>query len=567
MNILYIIPPNLQFDYFINPEFNDTTMEYILPYDIAEKTGRKTQKVGKLYTEMPLGILSISSYIKEFNHDLNVELLDFNIVLNKINYFNDDSFDKFFSKYISENVKLKPDIIGISAIFVTQYQNMLILGDVCKKNFPDAFIAAGGGMPTNAYSQIFNETSSFDALCYGEGEIPWKELLEAENKQRYCEESNCWITKNSLNKKLEFKLIMDLDEIPLLDYGLCDFEDYSINPSFASSQIVTRKLPNFLFMSSRGCVNQCTFCSSHSVHGRKMRYYSLERIKEDLNTLQNKYHVEAIVMEDDHFMMDKDRALKIMEIIKDMHLKVVFQNALAMYALDKPFLIAIQNSGVDILQLPIESGSDHVLKDLMHKPLNRKIIKRVTEECYEIGLSTNGNILIGMPGETKEDIEDSINFLKTLPVEWYYIYAATPLFGSDMYKTCMEKGYIDEQSALNASYKRAIVNTEDFSTEWLEEKTYLMNLELNFINNSSFRMGNYQIAISRFEYVTNIVKDHAFALYMLGLCFERLEMEDKAKKYISKAYNIINSSSQWNSYFDYFKKDIFKIPSKYHRFN
>ena len=66
------------------------------------------------------------------------------------------------------------------------------------------------------------------------------------------------------------------------------------------------------------------------------------------------------------------------------------------------------------LVLSVESGSNRVLKEIMHKPLDLSIVKRVIADCRELGIASDISILIGLPGETKQDIEDARTFLKTL---------------------------------------------------------------------------------------------------------------------------------------------------------
>jgi len=86
-------------------------------------------------------------------------------------------------------------------------------------------------------------------------------------------------------------------------------------------------------------------------------------------------------------------------------LKAVFQNGLALYALKREFLEALKKAGVENLLLSIESGNENVLKKIMKKPLKLPIVQRVVDDCRELGIYTNANIIVGMPGETPEDIE------------------------------------------------------------------------------------------------------------------------------------------------------------------
>ena len=147
-----------------------------------------------------------------------------------------------------------------------------------------------------------------------------------------------------------------------------------------------------------------------------------------------------MVLEDDHFLSDNKRAKTIIEIAKNLGMKCVFPNALALFGLKKDMLECLQSAGVKQLTLAVESGSQRVLKELMKKPLKTEITERVANDCYEMGIYTDCNIIIGMPGENLDDINEAREFLKELPANWYRINVATPLAGSEMYETALDRG-------------------------------------------------------------------------------------------------------------------------------
>ena len=508
-NILFIVPPHISFDSFINPSDNERT------------TMKKSSKFGSVLTDMPLGILSLSSYIKKFNAT-KTRLVDFNIILNKMEHFEYCSFKELFYDYLSARrwIEYAPKIIGISTLFTPSYQSMLDVAQCCRDIFPNALLIAGGGIPTNMYREIFRDSSCFDALCYGEGEKPLLGLLKADDKFGYLEHNTSWITRDKVKngQSFEHDFIENLDEIPFYDYEILDINEYGLNPAITAYASVSEKKQNFHVMTSRGCIHHCCFCSSHTVHGRMMRYYSISRVKKDFIHLRDQYGAKTIVFQDDHLMSNRQRALNVIEIIKELQITAVFQNGLSLYALDKEMLTALKSAGVNQLVLSVESGSERVLKEVMHKPLNLSIVKRVSDDCRALGIYTNVNILIGLPGETKQDIDDASLFLKTINANWFIILCATPLVGSEMFDICLHNGYL-KGSYIECDYKKAVIETEDFTAEYIQEKAYYLNLELNFVENSDFRLGNYEIALKGFENAIRARNDHAFAYYFAAKCY------------------------------------------------
>jgi len=541
--ILFIVPPNITFDDFINPSYNVVQKKY--------------GNYGNVLTDMPLGVLSMSAYVKKYTV-AETKLFDFNIVLNKLEGFGFRSFAEFFRDYLSAPmwVDYAPSIIGISALFTPAYQNMLDIARCCRDIFPSAVIVAGGGVPTNVYNEIFRDSACFDALCYGEGEKPLLGLVGADDKFRYLEENHSWITRRKVESGQSFQhdFIENLDEIPLYNYGICETDEYGLNPVITTFTSLDEKKQNFYVSTSRGCPFRCCFCSSHTVHGRKMRYHSINWVGEDLKRLRGQYGAKTIVFQDDHFMANKQRAFEIINIIKGLQMTPVFQSGLALYALDRKMLEALKSAGANPLVLSVESGSERVLKEIMHKPLNLSIVKRVTDDCRELGIYTDVNILIGLPGETKQDIEDTRAFLKTINATWFRINRAVPLVGSEMLDICLKKNYL-KGNYLDCSFKKAIVETEDFSAEYIEEMAYTLNLELNFVENSDYRLGNYEVALQGFENVIRIKNDHAVAYYYAAKCYEKLGNFKKAQQYMNNA-KMHREKSFWRKYVDMFNISI-----------
>lgn len=551
--LLFLIPMHITFESFLNPAHNSRTFSKL-----------DGKKYNSLSTDLPLGAISMSAYIKKFI-DIEIHLFDFNAEINSLNSFNYNTFyeccyELLFEKYLKNNIIF--NYIGISSLFSPSYNNFIDCGNVSKKLFPNALIIGGGNIPTNSYEQIYNSNAAdaFDALCFGEGEKPLLELLMAQDHIAYLQNSNQWITKDKIKISdepliLEHNFIENLDEIPFFDYDLCDFEKHSSNQVTSSFHNVGNKR-GFHIMTSRGCPYLCTFCASHKTHGRKMRYHSIERVEKDLNKLVTQYNAGTIVFQDDHLMADKDRVFSILKIIEDLKVESLYQNGLTLYALDYEMLNAFYNAGVRHLVLPIESGSERVLKELMKKPLKLKISERVANDCRKLGIYTNSNILIGMPGETVTDLNEGIVNLKKINTNWFNVACASPIVGSDMHKVAVEKKYIKINN-LGADFRLATIETEDFSKEYIQEYQYRMNLELNFVNNNDMKFGEYKLALMGFNNVIRLRDDHAFAHYYASICYLELGQNEESD-YHFELFMKNAFTSFWNKWVNFFKLAIDK---------
>lgn len=227
--VLFIIPPYSDYDGFVNPAFNDSRM--------VKKSGEYKQ----LVTDMPIGLLSLSSYIKEHT-DTEVGLLDFNILLNEMDTFDYKSFADMFKDVFSrrEWLDFNPTIVGISALFTSIYFNMLDMAKILRQIFPGSLIIAGGAVPTCMFNEIYEYSTSFDSLCYGEAEKPLLALLQAKSKgediTHFLEGHSSWITKEKVRDGVSFKhdFIENLDEIPFYDYSLLNVSKNNMSPSLNS---------------------------------------------------------------------------------------------------------------------------------------------------------------------------------------------------------------------------------------------------------------------------------------------------------------------------------------------
>lgn len=536
--ILFLVPVHISYESYVSPPKNARTVL---------KNGRI---LNSLATDLPLGLLSMSAYLKK-HYELDVRLVDFNVEVSALNDFDFPNFASFAMRYLTENfdADFTPDIIGISSLFSPSYQNFIELGQTIKTIWPEAFLVGGGNIPTNSYQHI-HRTGGFrfyDALCFGEGEKPMLGLIGADSPEIYANQSESWITARKLDDFFVPKhdFIVDLDEIPFYDYALCDHGRHSLNPVMTSYAAHSDSM-GYHIMTSRGCPFHCTFCASHQVHGRKMRYHSTERVFADIHRLVDEYAARTLIFQDDHFMADKARVLKILAFIEQEKLNAIFQNGLTLYSLDYETLSAFKRAGVNQLVLPIESGSEKVLKHQMKKPLKMSISRQVAKDCRKLGIYSNANVLIGLPGETRQDIEEARLNLRSIPANWYHVVCASPVVGSEIHKIASEMGYISGD-VLGADYRIAVINTPDFSADYIQDMQYVFNLELNFLYNSDLRLGNLSLAETGFRNVLNLRPDHLMANLCLAYVHAKQGDDDNAAECLAKCHQY-HCTGGWEKY-------------------
>jgi radical SAM superfamily enzyme YgiQ (UPF0313 family) len=538
-SLLFVVPMHITWASFIEPNY----------YNVGIK-----KQDGFSYnpprTDLPLGPLSMSAYLKKFI-DIDVKLIDFNAEVNALESIPFSNFKEICISFFDKIKDFNPDFIGVSSLFSPSFANFMDAGLAAKEIWPDSLVLGGGNIPTNSYEEIYKDKGCtyFDGLCFGEGEKPLLSVISSSDPKLELSTNKSWITKEKVLSNNLFvpkhDFIEDLDEIPFFDYDLCDIDKHHSNQVVASYHNLD-KSRGFHIMTSRGCPYLCTFCASHRTHGRSMRYHSISRFKEDCIILKEQYAAETVIFQDDHLMGDTGRVYKILDIIGELGLQSVYQNGLTLYALDRPMLEAFWNAGVRHLVLPVESGSEKVLKSQMKKPLKMRISYRVAKDCRDLGIYTNTNILIGMPGETKSDLEEARENLKAVVSNWFNIACASPIVGSEMHDIAKEKGYI-KIDTLGSDYRTAVINTEDFSSDFIQDYQYFMNLDLNFVSNQDIKLERWDWAIRGFKNVLRLRHDHAFAHYFISKAYSAIGDEKNSNFHDSQYYEIVKKEnwSRW----------------------
>lgn len=516
------------------------------------------------WSTWPLGILSIKSYIEKICKNVSVEIVDLNrSFLQKIqscpdqNYKNvlkeiTDSYSAFLMEEIKELCKCEHiDIFGLSALFDISLSSMEILSAEIKKISPDSMIIGGGFPCSNFASDIVKQNSSMDAICLGEGEIPFSELLLAANPWEYIEHSPYFVTKTHTGNQQGF--VPDINEIPMLPYQEyidkygTDVIDEYVNVLNGGKAAFGRE---GIVMTSRGCPFHCVFCAAHSIHGRKMRYLSLDRIKQEIDFWIDNYNVDTINIIDDHFLGDVDRAIKIVDYIGSRGKNVFFANTLSFVPVTQEFVDCLVRNGIKDIHFALESGSSRILREVMHKPITLERANEVLAMFRNTDIFVKVALLVGFPDETIDDIEEALKYLRQAEFHWATISSLIPISGSEIHHQIVEEKGIPYNMDTANVFMAHYANPETVAY-MLGDIKYTMNLDINFVHNPYMRMGRYDLAAKRFLAILRSVPDHALAHYYLAKCYEKIGGDAKKEYYIFS--DIISKNSFWKKYAEYFQ--------------
>ena len=203
-----------------------------------------------------------------------------------------------------------------------------------------------------------------------------------------------------------------MDEVPPPAWDLCDFSKIDAAPGVNSPLILPPHRYRQL-MTSRGCPYHCGFC--HNIFGHKFRGQSAARVLDEIEHYYRHDGIRHFEILDDIFNGNYKRSMEICHGVlrRKLDVKLYTGNSPRMDTVDRPLLKAMKEAGFVYIAAAFESTSTRVLRDLLHKTTD---IERTLENVAiadELGIFVKGLFMIGVPGETEEEIQLTIRTAET----------------------------------------------------------------------------------------------------------------------------------------------------------
>lgn len=421
----------------------------------------------------PLGLLYLASALKE--HGYEVDLFDM-----ACDGYDDCAIDAGYVTYGSPPEALsariadvRPDLIGVSCLFTSREKNTF---EVCKtiRAFNKDITIAVGGLHPSLFPERFLNKGYADYVVIGEGELRILHLIECINSGKAPSfDGVAYILNGSVRVNSMTSSINDLNSIPYPARELVDMERYiKIGTPFAPFSHEQRVAQ---ILATRGCPQRCVFCSSVNYWGRKVRSRSVSNIIGEMKLLKEKYSIEEIQFVDDNMTADHRLAKELFVQMKDLGFKWCTPNGLMFNTIDAEMIKLMAESGAYQLTFAIESGSERVLKQIIHKNVNLERVKWAIDDAHKYDISVHGMFIVGFPGEKKEEIMQTLDFPFKAGFDSASFFVVNPLPGSELYDICNEKHYIVENySAMD--FKTANIKIPKDSADYNIEPEEIVDL-------------------------------------------------------------------------------------------
>jgi len=362
-------------------------MHIVLINSIA---GRKDDFNADTYIA-PLGLLYIASYLIHRGHDVTfIDPLPMGI--------NNKELKILFKKR-------RVDLIGINAVTASIKRAAeigLIAKTACK-----AQIILGGPHVSALPLETLTQYPTFDFACIGEGEITMAEICQDyPQKKARLQQINGLAFRNGgdivLTEKRDF--LDNLDFLPYPARDLCDIHRYgSVFSSFYA------KDTSATMLTSRGCINQCTYCVSKYTMGSKFRTATPRYVIDEIALIHKKYNIKAITFIDNAFTIDINRATSICKMMIEEKLNISWACETRIDFVTKDLLELMHQAGCKLIYFGVESGSPVILKNT-NRRITLEQAKKAIAIANSIGIKTVAGFLIGNTDETEKTIKETINF-------------------------------------------------------------------------------------------------------------------------------------------------------------
>ena len=224
--------------------------------------------------------------------------------------------------------------------------------------------------------------------------------------------------------------------------------------------------PYTLVIASRGCPNNCSFCTASLYYGTKIRFRTPENVLDEVEEILNTYKIRDITFWADTFTYERNYVLKICRGIKERGLKFRWMCNARVDKVDPKMLREMRATGCQIISYGVESGVQKIL-DSVGKNITLREIREAFSWTRKAGIESAAHIIFGLPGETEETIKKTINFVRELNPDYIQFYSAIPFPGTRFYEEATREGWITSKNWQDFELGKNIISTPKLSVDRL----------------------------------------------------------------------------------------------------
>jgi anaerobic magnesium-protoporphyrin IX monomethyl ester cyclase len=387
---------------------------------------------GYVVREQPLNILYISAAVKAAGHSARL----FEITRFRRRPLWGDPYRVMRRAFERELAAFEPDVVGFSVMSVNSRIALLLAASV-KRLRPEAVVLFGGIHPTVAPEETIRE-KDVDLVCIGEGEETVTELLAAlDGGGDLTGLPGLWVKAGGrIFRNPVRPLIQNLDSIPFPDRDVL------------APERLRAELYGINLISSRGCPFPCSYCQNKFLmdlyrgRGPFVRYRSLENVFAEIDDVIRRYRPSRLSFSDESFTLNAARLEEFCrEYPKRFSLPFLCQTRPDL--VDETTMRRLRDGGCDFINMAIEAGNPRVRNEVLQRNISDGTIAEAFALARRFGIRTGSFNMIGLPGESRSTIWDTINLNRSLQPDRIMCTIYMPFRGTALGEKCLDGGWLE----------------------------------------------------------------------------------------------------------------------------
>lgn len=366
----------------------------------------------------PLGLLYLAGYLEKHSQH-TVEVVDSQV-------------EELGYEGLRDMVaRKKPDVVGITAMTLT-------LLDVVKtvhwvKGVDEGIKVVVGGPHAHIFPQETLNIAGVDYVVLGEGEVTFKHLVDNIQSPEALKEVKGLVFRDrgQVISTGTRDLIDNLDELP--------FPARHLTPHWKYSSLLARRAPVTTMFTSRGCPYRCAFCDRPNL-GKRFRCRSAKNVVDEMEECIN-LGIREFLVYDDTFTVHQQRVFDVCDEIIRRKLDIGWDIRTRVDRVNEDMLRRLRQAHCERIHYGIEAGTEKILK-VLQKDITLEQVQRTFAITKKAGIATLAYFMIGAPTETREDIVETIEFMKRLEPDFVHITILCPFPATAIYRQGLQQGVI-----------------------------------------------------------------------------------------------------------------------------
>lgn len=356
---------------------------------------------------------------------------------------------------VARLLRSPPDVVVISTAFPSMEEDAHV-AETIGEALPGTLVVGVGAPFSLLEGEVLEAFLGFDVAIPGEPESTFAELLERLVDGKSLEGTPGLICREGERVRTgpPRALPEDLDELPLPARDLLRNERYVLPHTGR---------PFTLIDTARGCPNGCSFCIAPIHNGTRVRRRSIDSVIEEIELCACVHGIRDFLLWEEAFTADAQLAHRFCETLIRRDIGVSWAATTRADLLDEPLLRRMKRSGLFLLGIGIESGCQSIL-DAAGKRIRVEDARKAVCLCRKVGVATMGHFVFGLPGETEETAELTIQYALSLGLDYLQCYVAVPFPKTPLGKLASERGWLESRRWADLDLGGASIMSTDTMT-------------------------------------------------------------------------------------------------------